>query len=233
MTRSPNTSIVLFHPWESPQNNQINLLLFYCRREHCQKSFLPCVIMEWKKLHPHIQSCLTYNSFRKALLNFIRASENKIFNIHDQVVITLLTRLRLAFNHLHEHKFQYNFEDTSYPLCSCSTEAKATWHFFLRCHFFQWYSRNPHEWLNDYWQSHHWVKINYSVVFCYKEIMLLAAIYDIMTYFEINIRYVNIFGNTGTILNNPSEEAKLGSNKIKEQHDTMKLQNEEVMLQNT
>ena len=31
-------------------------------------------------------------------------------------------------------------------------------------------------------------------------------------------------------LNNPSEEAILESNRIKEQHETMKLQNEEVML---
>ena len=31
-------------------------------------------------------------------------------------------------------------------------------------------------------------------------------------------------------LNNSSEETIFGSNKIKEQHETMKLQNEEVML---
>ena len=31
-------------------------------------------------------------------------------------------------------------------------------------------------------------------------------------------------------LNNPAEESVLGSNNIKEQHETMKLQNEEVML---
>ena len=34
-------------------------------------------------------------------------------------------------------------------------------------------------------------------------------------------------------LNNPSEETIFESNKIKEQHETMKLQNEEVMLRNT
>ena len=34
-------------------------------------------------------------------------------------------------------------------------------------------------------------------------------------------------------LNNHSEEAIFGSNKIKEQHETMKLQNEEVVLKNT
>ena len=33
-------------------------------------------------------------------------------------------------------------------------------------------------------------------------------------------------------LNNLSEEAIFGSNKTKEKHETMKLQNKEVMLQN-
>ena len=34
-------------------------------------------------------------------------------------------------------------------------------------------------------------------------------------------------------LNNPSKETMFGSNKIKVQHETMKLQNEDVMLENT
>ena len=35
-----------------------------------------------------------------------------------------------------------------------------------------------------------------------------------------------------TYLNNPSKETIFGSNKIKEQHETMKLQNEEAILRN-
>ena len=38
--------------------------------------------------------------------------------------------------------------------------------------------------------------------------------------------------DTGTDLNNPSEVAIFGSNKNKEEHETMKPQNEEVMLKN-
>ena len=34
-------------------------------------------------------------------------------------------------------------------------------------------------------------------------------------------------------LNNPSKENMFGSNKTKDQHGTMKLQNEEVILRNT
>ena len=34
-------------------------------------------------------------------------------------------------------------------------------------------------------------------------------------------------------LNNPAEEALFGSNKIKDEHETMSLQHKEVMLKNT
>ena len=71
---------------------------FYCRTEYFQNSFLPYVVKEWNKLDPVKRSCQSYERFRKALLNVIRPSENKIFNIHDQVGIKLLTRLRLGFS---------------------------------------------------------------------------------------------------------------------------------------
>ena len=109
---------------------------FYCRTKYFQNSFLPYVIKEGNKLDPDKRDCQSYESFRKALLNFIRASENKMFNILDQVGIKLLTRLRLGLSHLREHKFRHNFKDNLNPLCSCSIEAEKALHFFLRCQFF-------------------------------------------------------------------------------------------------
>ena len=98
--------------------------------------FLPCVIREWNKLDPGKRNCLSYDSFHKALLNFIRPIEIKLFNIHDQVGIKLLTRLRLGFSHLREHKRRHNFEDTLNQLCSSSIEVKTVLNFFLQCQFF-------------------------------------------------------------------------------------------------
>ena len=109
---------------------------FYCRTEYFQNSFLPYVIKEWNKLDPDKLSCQSYESFRKALLNFIRPSENKIFNIHDQVDIKLRTRLRLELSHLREHKYPHNFGDTFNLLCYCSIETETKLHFFLRYQFF-------------------------------------------------------------------------------------------------
>ena len=50
--------------------------------------------------------------------------------------IKLITRLRLGFSYLGEHKFKHNFQDTLNPLRSCSIEVESTFHYFLRCHFF-------------------------------------------------------------------------------------------------
>ena len=48
----------------------------------------------------------------------------------------LLSRLRLQFTHLNEHKFRHGFNDTVNPMCSCGTDVETTEHFLLRCHFF-------------------------------------------------------------------------------------------------
>ena len=107
-----------------------------CRTEYFKNSFFPCVIGEWNKLNPEIRRSGSYNIFRKLILNFIRPSASKVYNITDAIGIKLITRLYLDFSHLHEHKFKHNFQDMLNPLCSCSIEVKFTPHCFLCCHFF-------------------------------------------------------------------------------------------------
>ena len=59
------------------------------------------------------------------------------FGIHNPIGLQLLTRLRLGFSHLNEHKFRHNFRDFLNLLCECKLEPEATSHFLLRCHLFQ------------------------------------------------------------------------------------------------
>ena len=47
-----------------------------------------------------------------------------------------LTRLRLGFSHLNEHKFRHNVQNCLNPLCSCSLEVETTNHYFLHCHYY-------------------------------------------------------------------------------------------------
>ena len=107
-----------------------------CRTEYFMNSFLPWVIGEWNKLNPEIRRSGIYNIFWNSILNFIRPSASKVYNINDAIGIKLITRLRLGFSHLCEHKFKHNFRDRLNLLCSCSIEVEPTSHYFLRCHSF-------------------------------------------------------------------------------------------------
>ena len=57
-------------------------------------------------------------------------------NTNDTIGIKLITRLRLGFSHLREHKLKHNLQGTLNPLCSCSIEVESTSHYFLCSHFF-------------------------------------------------------------------------------------------------
>ena len=64
----------------------------------------------------------------------IRQLENSIFNIFDQERLELLTRLRLGFSHLNEHRFRQNFQECLNRLCKCSVETENNCQYLLHCH---------------------------------------------------------------------------------------------------
>ena len=126
-TKIPAYIYDLIHPVKQSQRH-INILLnsFSCRTEYLKNSFFPCVIAKRNKLNPGICSSGSYNTSRKSLLNIIRPSTSKVYNINDTIAIKLITRLRLRFSHLREHRFKHNFQNTLNLLCSCNTEAEST-----------------------------------------------------------------------------------------------------------
>ena len=101
-----------------------------------QYSYFPYCINQWNRLSDEIKNVNSINKFKKSILSFIKVKENSIFNVHDPVGIKLLTRLRLKFSHLNEHKFRHNFRDTVNSMCACGAGIETTCHFFLRCQFF-------------------------------------------------------------------------------------------------
>ena len=68
--------------------------------------------------------------FLKNALSFIKPMPNSIYNIHNPPGVKYLTRLRLGFMHLKEHKFKHNFQDSIDPMCSCSSGIEEAIHFF-------------------------------------------------------------------------------------------------------
>ena len=73
--------------------------------------------------------------FKSILIKFFSLQEISLFYINDPTGVNLLTRRRLKFNHLNEHKFHHNFKDTVVTICDCGIDTETTEHFFLRCPF--------------------------------------------------------------------------------------------------
>ena len=117
--------------------NNTNVPSFVCRTEYFKNSFFPNAIVEWNKRAINIKNMTSYTVFNNDLLSFIRPKHVDTFGIHNPIGMQLLTRLRLGFSHLNEHKFRHNFRDFLNHLCECKLEPETISHFFLRCHLFQ------------------------------------------------------------------------------------------------
>ena len=83
------------------------------------------ILKEWKR--KEFKWCtVSYVTFKKSFLRFIRPSENRS-------VIKLITILRLNLSHLREHKSRHNFQDTLNPICSCGKNIETTTQYLLHC----------------------------------------------------------------------------------------------------
>ena len=96
---------------------------FFAKHDYFKNSFFLTAITEWNKLDCYIRNADSFKVLKKRLLSFIRSMPNSIYNIHNPLGVKYLTRLRIGFSHLKEHKFKHNFQDCS------GTET--TIHFFL------------------------------------------------------------------------------------------------------
>ena len=70
------------------------------------------------------------------LKDVLNLKQKSLFAIPDPAGVKLLSRLRLKFSHLNEHKFRHNFKDALSPMCDCGSKTETTDHFFLCCLFF-------------------------------------------------------------------------------------------------
>ena len=104
------------------------------RTKSFSKKFFPYCIDEWNKLNPEIRNAKSIYKFKKSVIT--EKLENALYNVHDPIGVKLLSRLRLQFTHLNEHKFRHGFNDTVNPMCPCGTDGETTEHFLLRCHCF-------------------------------------------------------------------------------------------------
>ena len=127
-------------------STQKRIKTFPARTKIFESSFFPHCAEAWGNLSEELRNINSINTFKTSILNFVRPTENSVFQVHDINGVKLLTRLRLDFSHLNEHKFRHNFNDTINPMCSCGKEPETTLHYLLRCDLYSIYRL---ELLND------------------------------------------------------------------------------------
>ena len=69
-------------------------------------------------------------------IKIIRTKENCVFGFSNIYGIKLLTRLRLSFSHLNEHKFRHNFNNIINLLFNCGAAAETAIHYLLQCQLY-------------------------------------------------------------------------------------------------
>ena len=145
--------------------------IFHCRIDCFKYSFFPSTLRDWFDLDENTRNSESISIFRNRLLTFICPAQNSNFNIFDPIGLKLLTRLRLEFNHLNEHRFRHYFENCVNPLCSCSLNTENTEHCLLHFHHF----------------THHRINLMHSVNFVLNDFESFSDI-DKKTFFYMVIR---------------------------------------------
>ena len=74
--------------------------------------------------------------FKRKLLVMIRRRKNITYGINDIVGVRHLSKLRLKFSGLNEHRFRHNF-DCLDPACLCGRANEDSEHFLLHCPIFE------------------------------------------------------------------------------------------------
>ena len=93
----------------------MKLSQFLTRNKGFSNSFFPYCIKELNKLDTKIKNLPSLSTLKKALLVFCKTEESSLFNVQNPTGVKYLSRLRLTFSHLNEHKLHHNFRDTVNP----------------------------------------------------------------------------------------------------------------------
>ena len=96
------------------------------RTKHYLNSFFPFCMSQWNILDSDIRNMPSIFKFKSAILSFLRPKPNPVFNLGNDPGVCLLTRLRVGFSHLLEHKFRHGFRDTLDPFCDCRNNSIET-----------------------------------------------------------------------------------------------------------
>ena len=91
----------------SLRNRNVNTPL--TRTVRYENSFVPYTLKAWKNLENKAKAKPSVQSFKKYLNGFIRLPGHSLFGICDKYGTKLLTKIRVSFSDLRDHRFNHNF----------------------------------------------------------------------------------------------------------------------------
>ena len=103
-----------------------------CRTVHFSNTYFQYVLLEWNALAKDVRESNTLGEFKRKLLAKIRPDKKPVFEICDTRGVRCLTKLRVRFSPLSEHKFRHIFESLS-PICMCNTGIEDNEYFLQHC----------------------------------------------------------------------------------------------------
>ena len=126
-------------PQQNISTRNSNIPTFHCRTDCFKYSFFPSTLRDWFNLDSSIRNSESIAIFKSKLLSLIRPPQSNVYNIFNPIGLKLLTRLRLGFSHLNEHKVRHGFQDCLNPLCFClsvKSKIEDTNHYLLHCQYY-------------------------------------------------------------------------------------------------
>ena len=87
------------------------------RTERYQNSFFPYSLKMWNELSDDTRSKPSVTAFKHHLNSFIRPIGHSSFGVRDKIGLQLLTRIRVNFSDLREHRYNHNFNCIKPNLC--------------------------------------------------------------------------------------------------------------------
>lgn len=97
-----------------------------------KNTFFPYCFTQWQDIDINIKLSPSVEKFKHNYIKIMRPPKTKLFGINDRQGLRLLTRLRVDFSDLRQHRYNHHFNCLN-ATCRCLTENETSEHFLIRC----------------------------------------------------------------------------------------------------
>ena len=107
------------------------------RTNRFDNSFFPSTSKSWDDLDDEAKAKPSPVCFKDYLnTNYIRPVSKKTFTNYDTQGISILTKIRVEFSDLRDHRYNHNFNCIS-PTCKCTRDRETSVNYFLCCPLYE------------------------------------------------------------------------------------------------